>query len=132
MAVRLSYLYRDASNYKARATAIFAGTLNPTDRALIASKLALSFDGDSFIPTQVGLDMLHSQFPGLWPDDHPWHELVLDDDVDEVPAEATHGTWDEHLKLWRAVDVWDDSWSPAGAVADGTAHWSAEATSRAA
>jgi len=74
--VRLEYMYRDSSNYKAHAEpVIVAGPA--TDRDLERIRATLSADGH-FICEQVGLppaDFDGSAF-GAWEDDHPWHELT--------------------------------------------------------
>lgn len=83
---RLTYRYRDADNYKTSNTVVFAGEPTPELLALVRGALN---DGDSFIPSQVGLEDLQGHLqqydspasqeeyaanPASDPD-HPWHEL---------------------------------------------------------
>lgn len=83
MNTRISYIYRDASNYKAGSSVVVEGEINPEQIQIIASALD---EGLYFIPSQVGLDDLQGQLQGydsvdeldedgVNPDDHPWHEL---------------------------------------------------------
>lgn len=74
MNTKVSYMYRDASNYKEGHSEIFTGEITPEQEQLIRDNL---YDGDGFIPQQVGLEALQIRmmsFPSE--DDHCWHELV--------------------------------------------------------
>lgn len=82
-------LYRDASNYKQRATYVFAGPISDTDRDRLTEALD---DGLYLIPTEVGLPHLGAEPTGglgwsLFPteDDHVWHELDEIELVDRAP-----------------------------------------------
>lgn len=75
--VRMEYLYRDASNYKAYAPPlIMAGPATEADLARI--RAALDVDG-LFICEQVGLPPAEFETGafGLYEDDHAWHELSV-------------------------------------------------------
>ena len=85
----LTYLYRDADNYKATRTVILSGALQPGDLEKIFSGLD---DGLWFIPSQVGLDDLQGDLQqydtdqrldsdGCNPSDRVWHELQIPDGV---------------------------------------------------
>lgn len=67
---RISYLYRDASNYKVFNEAIVKGVLTEEQQAFILSCL---YDGEYFIPSQVGLP--GERFGSETEDDHCWFEL---------------------------------------------------------
>lgn len=109
---RVSYMYRDGSNYKQHRDAIFAGEITQAERAVIRDAL----DGDAhFFPAQVGLDVLYTGWPTHYEDDHPWHELTELEVVDLEPTqdETIHGfaqrfaavTWDEE-GAQAALDEW--------------------------
>lgn len=78
MHTRLLYLYRDASNYKARGAVIVFGEATPEyDRRLRASLI----DDEYFIPEKVGLPSLRERLyeyssgsPTV--DDHSLHEFL--------------------------------------------------------
>lgn len=79
---RLSYMYRDADNYKTGASVIFSGGSRNCDHL---KQLILAFDrsGDNpcMIPGQIGLLDLQDSFEGCesyWDpeSDHPWHEVT--------------------------------------------------------
>lgn len=70
----VSYMYRDASNYKYRGTTTIQGPVDRIGLGLLLGALTCG-DDDCFIPQQIGM-------PGLQPDgslsddDHVWHELT--------------------------------------------------------
>ena len=75
MNTKLSYLYRDASNYKQWHEIVFAG--QPDVDAIKASL----WEGNFFIPEAIGLPALQERFAAQgfkFPteDDHCWHEIV--------------------------------------------------------
>lgn len=72
MNTRISYLYRDASNYKAHHDVVVHGEIT---FAQIESALE---SGQFFIPSQVGLPDLQAQLGPANDDDHAWHELTPD------------------------------------------------------
>lgn len=76
--VSFAYLYRDASNYKAREDMLLEGELTPELEARLRPSL---IDGEYFIPEKVGLPSLRErlyQYSDGVPtsDDHLLHELV--------------------------------------------------------
>lgn len=73
---QITYMYRDASNWKQFETVVLAGAMSQEDIDLIISKLE---DGDLFIPEQVGLPRLQFRWPTLNEDDHVYHELKRED-----------------------------------------------------
>lgn len=82
MFTTLTYLYRDASNYKQHGQIQLDGILSPEELQMIRSRLS---EGDRFIPgdlpAEFGIEELQSKLPS-YPseeDDHVWHELQLDD-----------------------------------------------------
>lgn len=108
MNTRLSYLYRDASNYKTSQTVVLAGEASEADRTLIDSRLD---QGEWFIPSEVGLRDLQRDFQSggnLYEDDHVWHELDVAADIEETNAAPTVGmTWGELVARFAAVSEWD-------------------------
>jgi hypothetical protein len=71
----VSYLYRDASNYKYRGSCAIAG---PIDRVGLGWLLAALTGGDEggFIPSQIGMrDLQPTDSLDFDGDDHVWHEL---------------------------------------------------------
>lgn len=70
MNTRLTYLYRDADNYKKLNTIVIAGEMSEKQQQTILSCL---MDGEHFIPSVVGLP--EERF-GSWTEaDHIWFEL---------------------------------------------------------
>ena len=69
MNTKITYLYRDAGNYKAHHEVIVQGKIT---LALVQPCLE---DGEHFIPSQVGLPDLQAQLGPANEDDHAWHEL---------------------------------------------------------
>ena len=83
MNTRVSYLYRDASNYKAAESVVLAGELSADDVAVLHSAIAVAASGagiapSSFSPIDLGLPPAQEQ---LWAtaarneDDHIYNEL---------------------------------------------------------
>ena len=72
MNTRISYLYRDAGNYKAYHDLVICGKLT-------LAQVALYLDsGEFFIPSQVGLPDLQAELGTPTDDDHVWHHLPSD------------------------------------------------------
>lgn len=70
MNTRISYLYRDACNYKVFNEAVIKGILTEEQQSFILNCL---HDGEYFIPEQVGLP--EEKFGYETEDDHCWFEL---------------------------------------------------------
>lgn len=108
MNTRLSYLYRDASNYKQAAGVTLSGSASEADRALIDSRLD---QGEWFIPSQVGLRDLQRDFQSggnLYEDDHVWHELDVERDIEDTHNAPTVAmTWSELVARFASVTDWD-------------------------
>lgn len=108
MNTRLSYLYRDASNYKQAASVVLAGPTGAADRALIASRLD---QGEWFIPSEVGLRDLQRDFQSgnkLYADDHVWHELDVTIGIAATADAPTVAmSWGELVARFAAVTEWD-------------------------
>ena len=81
----ITYMYRDASNYKIYNTIIVKGELISEEIDLLIGCLE---DGEFFIPADVGLPPLQKRWDFLNEDDHVQHELSRDDirAVDELPT----------------------------------------------
>lgn len=110
MLTAVDYLYRDAANYKAHATAFLTGAISPAEVAEVVAKL------DSrtyFVPEQVGLPPLQSQLYALSDGptcaDHALHELAAIRDA--TPEEATRatplGSTASFVARVRAVTAWN-------------------------
>jgi len=110
---RILYQYRDASNYKVLMEAIFAGAVTVEQCVKIKKALRPCDAGSlgTFIPGQIGLRDLQNSFyekpialaeavddqemvdalkaakPIWWPDDGPFHEVLM---IDHVSAPPTH------------------------------------------
>lgn len=96
----VSYMYRDAGNWKAHESVVVAGHLDMDDL------LACCFTKEFFIPSQVGLTDLQDKMEGFPNDlDHVWHELSSVEGTDEPPTiEATAG------ELLNRFQVAKDHW----------------------
>lgn len=73
---QITYMYRDASNFKQFETVILRGEMSEEDISLIIGKLV---DGTFFIPEQVGLPRLQFRWSSLNNADHVYHELTRED-----------------------------------------------------
>lgn len=108
MNTRISYLYRDASNYKKHNEVVVPGTFTPEQIEAITGCLDA---GGYFIPAQVGLP--EERFGSITEDDHCWFELDRDGfeetnaeaDTDMAPGEVVakflqaKGNWDENKEF---------------------------------
>lgn len=101
----LTYMYRDADNYKAFQTVIFEGILSEEQRRKIFDKT----DGGDFIPSQVDLDHLHENLQVYdsqdWDVDHPIHELESIEETSESPTSTC--TAQEIYQRFMSVEAWD-------------------------
>ncbi|WP_394275215.1 hypothetical protein [Luteococcus sp.] len=108
----IPYMYRDAANYKQWGSIVVRGQL--TDEHRVALQACLD-EEQHFIPTQLGIT--HLGTVADWPsfpceDDHPWHELGLDDAepmrIGSFGGEP-FGTVDEFVTaMTTAAQHWDD------------------------
>lgn len=80
---RISYLYRDASNYKKHNEVIIPGTFTEEQIHTIIECLQ---GGKYFIPCEVSLPEI--RFEDKTEADHPWFELS-EDGFEETEAKAT-------------------------------------------
>ena len=85
MNTRLTYLYRDASNYKQWNEVVVEGQIDAE------ALQALLWEGNFFIPQAVGLPPLQERFatdgygfPNE--DDHAWHEIEGIEDTNDAPT----------------------------------------------
>ncbi len=119
---RLSYMYRDADNYKVGGEAVFQGRFRLGEDLLpLLMSLARSEGAPSLIPGQVGLPDLQDSFQGCesrWdPErDHPWHEVT---GIEPVLAESTPPTQDRSVFEFSRDVIrvglgggWDESYRP--------------------
>jgi hypothetical protein len=107
------YMYRDASNYKVARTVVFEGRFTDQQLADINDNL---FDGESFIPSQVGLEDLqdvlreYDTSPQSLEDpesaDHVWHDITGFAHTDNDPTEAA--TFSGFADAFKAA-VWDET-----------------------
>lgn len=86
MNTKISYLYRDASNYKQSEEVIVLGEYTADEKSDIMDSLDDLTDG-GFIPQQVGLPALQERmvdYPSE--DDHCWHEIEEIELTNEEPT----------------------------------------------
>lgn len=102
---RISYLYRDASNYKQHNEVVVSGTFTPEQIEAIIGCLDA---GEYFIPVQVGFP--EERFEKITEDDHCWFELSRDG-FEETDAEANIDMAPSEVvaKFLEAKGNWDDS-----------------------
>ena len=70
MNTKISYMYRDADNYKIYHSEVLSGEISQQQIEEITACLN---DGEYFIPHQVGL--AEKRFDTITESDHPWFEL---------------------------------------------------------
>ena len=107
MQTRLTYMYRDASNYKWHGEAVFEGEITDAEKECFVRACN---DGEYFIASQVGLEDLQRQliaFPDE--DDHVWSEI---DGFELTDHPATHGSIHEFIRLMDGIE-----WDVLGAIA---------------
>lgn len=106
MNTKISYLYRDASNYKMPNETIILGPITEHQIDIIMDCLEC---GENFIPSQVGLP--EERFGEWTEDDHCWFELqrcgfeatgeepVVNMTVDELVGKflEAKGKWKEYI-----------------------------------
>jgi len=109
------YMYRDASNYKARGTLLLHGTYSDDQQAAIEQCCEST---EYFVAEQLDIPALCKQ---LWSDccgqnrdDHAWHEFVglSEPTIEDQETLKEWGTVDELLRRFRAVEWWNLSLSP--------------------
>lgn len=105
MNTRISYLYRDADNYKMHHEEVLRGEITPQQLMTIVCCLN---EKEYFIPHQVGLPEI--RFEQVTESDHPWFELCPEQDFSSTNAEPTiEMTVDELVERFLAAkDKWDD------------------------
>jgi hypothetical protein len=88
---RFSYRYRDANNFKVERTVLLQGSLSAVELDEIN---ALLFDGEWFVPEQVGLAPLQAALyhfsNGPTDADHPLHEFVELAECEVFDSESAH------------------------------------------
>ncbi len=105
MNTRISYLYRDASNYKVTNEVIIFGSISDYQINIIIGCLD---SGEYFIPDQVGLP--EERFGEFTEDDHCWFALQKDDFEATKEKPNVHMTVNELVrKFLEAKGNWDDS-----------------------
>lgn len=109
---RISYLYRDACNYKQHNEVIVPGTFS---KEQIDEIIGCLDSGEYFIPKQIGFP--EKRFDEITEDDHCWFELNrecfektdLDPDIEMLPEEIvarfveSAGKWDD-IGLFGTTD----------------------------
>ena len=104
-ATKISYLYRDGSNYKVYNEVILAGRLTGEEKQTILDSL---YESNSFIPRAVGLP--EEKFGTETDNDTPFFELT-EDDFEDVVAAVTPGIdFDVHelvKQFIAAGDLWE-------------------------
>jgi hypothetical protein len=110
---RFSYRYRDANNFKVERTVLLQGSLSAVELDEIN---ALLFDGEWFVPEQVGLPPLQAALyhfsNGPTDADHPLHEFVELAECEFPSLENGHEPFDcaALLERFRLIGgKWDHS-----------------------
>ena len=112
MNTRISYLYRDASNYKQHNEVVVAGKFTSEQIDTIIRCLS---DGEYFIPKQVSLP--EKRFDEVTEDDHCWFELCRGDFEDTNADPTIEMLPDDIVRLFvEACGNWDDTESFGGAM----------------
>lgn len=105
MNTRISYLYRDASNYKMLNEAIVHGSITKYQIDIIMGCLKY---GENFIPSQIGLP--EKRFGELTEDDHCWFELQKSGFASTEDDPGVGMTVDELVKKFLEMKGnWDDN-----------------------
>jgi hypothetical protein len=113
----ISYLYRDADNYKAVGGVTFAGAITEAGKKLINSSL---YEGECFIPEQIGLPALQEVLLSLDSSadldqeqeiDHPWHELTRIKISDPSTPATESMDINQFVALFVDFPGWDESLS---------------------
>lgn len=104
----IDYLYRDASNYKRWNTEIVSGEITQEDLDRIE---AILFDGEYFVPHDVGLPEHRVVDDYRTDDDHCWFEWQTYD-VDDVEFTSQPPTIDltidQLVSNFESVVKWDE------------------------
>ena len=106
----LSYMYRDANNYKVGRTVILEGELSPKQIQDIRNKIGSDEDDNGFVPHQVGLDDLQAELQAFdskdWDDDLSAHELT---ELEPTGYAFPNGTMtaQELYDNFMKVDKWE-------------------------
>ena len=102
---RISYLYRDASNYKQHNEVVIPGTFSQKQIEVIISCLD---EKEYFIPRQIGFP--ERRFGSITEDDHCWFELCADGFEATDAGVTIYMMPDEVVKKFlEAKGNWDDS-----------------------
>lgn len=111
MNTRISYLYRDASNYKKHNEVVVEGVFTDDQIRTIISCLN---DGEYFIPRQIGFPEV--RFGEITEDDHCWFELC-EEDFEEVELGSTINLLPDEIvrRFESAKGRWDDT-KPIGGM----------------
>lgn len=107
MQTRLTYMYRDAGNYKQHGEAVFEGEITDAEKEIFVRACN---DGEYFIASQVGLEDLQRDmvaFPDE--DDHVWSEF---DRFELTDRAATHDSIHEFIRSMDGI-----KWEVLGAIA---------------
>lgn len=103
MNTKLSYMYRDANNYKQWEEIVFAGVLKDEEKL----KKIKFIDGEFFIPGKVDLPDLQERFCAEDPEaDHAWHEWHGIETTEEDPKDSRD--INDFIDQMIAID-WEDS-----------------------
>lgn len=105
MNTEITYLYRDASNYKQLTTVVVVGEITP---AQVDEIVACLFEGEYFVPSLVGLP--ENRFESWTEDDHPWFELCKEDFASTERPATIELTADQLVEKFRAAkERWNDA-----------------------
>ena len=105
---RITYLYRDADNYKFPQEFVVRGKATDEDKRFLNDFIGSPDDGGNFIPEQVGLPLNRGGYE-ISEADHCWGELDAIDGItltEQAPTEEI--TWEEVMDRFRAAK--DEGW----------------------
>lgn len=103
MNTKITYMYRDADNFKTYNTVILSGMLTEAGLLQISSKFEM---GEDFIPSQVGLPDLQITLGGDLGSDHVWHEWV--DAVHTEEAADFLLAVEQLVERFEKLEGWDE------------------------
>ena len=97
---KISYMYRDASNYKAGIEIVAEGKITPKEVQTLKDNLN---DGEFFVPSMVGLpDLQERMSTPIGEDDHPYHEIDPERDIEYTREDP----WPVDINIHDLVEKW--------------------------
>lgn len=105
-----SYIYRDASNYKASSIIYLSGKISKSQRRAVEGFL---FDGEWFVAEQVGVPPLQDRLGEPTADDHGFHEFEGWETYRALPEDVSvHSSLEIFIRRFASVNEWNLDLSP--------------------